>query len=51
MLKTLNDWLQIFYYQWVDGQERLYKALFTEAEAVEKIGELKAKGAIRYVRI
>lgn len=45
--KTLNEWLKHWGYKWVDGQERIYKAMLTEPSAQVQIQQLEAEGAIR----
>lgn len=45
-MRTLNEWLKIYGYKWVDGQERIYKAMLTAGSAQAQIQQLEVEGAI-----
>jgi hypothetical protein len=45
-MKTLNEWLKTYGYKWVDGQERIYKAMLSAPAAQTQIHQLVAEGVV-----
>lgn len=44
--QSINQWLRYSGFAWVDGEERMYKSLYTWVEARELIEQLKAEGVV-----
>lgn len=47
MLENLNAWMRQMGYQWVEGQERMYKSMLTWVEATQLLVQLEQEGAVR----